>query len=177
MLRVCAERAGMNKNMDEKSKLNIRNAGIEDAELAVKFIKKLGAYQKMSDKTTITEEKFTELITEGRGEAIFGEIDGKPVAFIYYFGNSTAFIGVKGLYIDVFYVDEDYRSTGVGKTMMKYMANLALERGCGRLEWVCFDWNESAIGFYKGLGADAYDMITTYRMSRDRIELLAEEIK
>lgn len=160
--------------MADKTKIKIRKAGVEDAALAVEFVKKLGAYQKMSDRTTLTEEQFRMLITEGGGEAIFGEADGKAVAFIYYFGNSTAFIGVKGLYVDVFYVDEEYRASGVGRQMMKYMANLALERRCDRLEWVCLDWNEPAIGFYKGLGADAYDMMTTYRIGRDGIEKLAE---
>lgn len=156
------------------SDFKIRKAGIEDAALAVEFVKKLGAYQKMSDKTTLTEEQFVELITEGGGEAIFGEADGNPVAFIYYFGNSTAFIGAKGLYVDVFFVEEEYRGTGIGKEMMRYMAKLAIERECGRLEWVCLDWNEPAIGFYKSLGADAYDKMTTYRMGMDKIELLAK---
>lgn len=164
----------MNKNMGRKVELNIRKAGVEDAELAVKFVRKLGKYQKMSEKTTLTEEQFKMLITEGGGEGIFGEADGKTVAFIYYFGNSTAFTGIKGLYIDAFYVEEDYRNAGVGKEMMKYMANLAIERGCGRLEWVCLDWNEPAIGFYKGLGADAYDMMTTYRVGIDNIKKMAE---
>ena len=100
-------------------------------------------------------------------------MDGKIVAFLYYYNNSSAFIGEKGMYIDGFYVDEAYRGYGLGKQMMEYMANLALERGCGRLEWGCLDWNQPALDFYKNLGAKGVDTMTIYRLSKDKIELLA----
>lgn len=152
---------------------HIRKAQEEDAGLVVGFMRKLGTYQKMRDSITITEESARRLLREKAGEAIFGEMDGKIVAFLYYYNNSSAFIGEKGMYIDGFYVDEAYRGYGLGKQMMEYMANLALERGCGKLEWGCLDWNQPALDFYKNLGAKGVDTMTIYRLSKDKIELLA----
>lgn len=156
--------------MMKMSKLNIRKVAPGDADKAVGFIRKLGEYQNMSDATVITELQFKKLIESGTGEAIFGEVDDDPVAFMYYYGNSSAFTGQKGLYIDVFYVDEEYRGCGIGKEMLSYMAKLALKRGCGRLEWLCMDWNEPSIRFYKNSGARSMDILTVYRMDQDTMK-------
>lgn len=154
--------------------LIIRKATPDDSKLLVEYMMKLGEYQKMKDSIVITEEKAYELLEKGAGEAIFGYIDEKPVAFIYYYENSSAFIGERGIYIDGFYVEEKLRGCGYGKEMMKYIAKETLARGCKRMEWVCLDWNEPAIKFYASLGARKMDIFTTYRLTPDAIESLAK---
>lgn len=152
---------------------SIRKAVPEDAALAVDFMRKLGTYQKMRAGVTATEEGIHRLLEEGAGEAIFGELDGKTVAFLYYYNNSSAFIGEKSIYIDGFYVDEEFRGHGLGEKMMQYMARTALERGCGRLEWGCLDWNTPALNFYEKFGAKGVDIMTIYRLTPDKIQKLA----
>ena len=151
----------------------IRKGDENDAELVVTFMRKLGTYQKMRDSITITEESARRLLRENAGEVIFGELDGEAVAFLYYYNNSSAFIGETGIYIDGFYVDEEYRGYGLGGKMMSYIAKLALERGCGRVEWGCLDWNQPSLDFYENLGAKGVDIMTIYRLSQDKIKLLA----
>lgn len=152
----------------------IKQAEPGDAALALEFIRKLGTYQKMRDKVVATEQDVRDLLVSGAGEAIFGVLEGEVAAFLYYYPIAPGILGKKGIYIDVFYVEEQYRSLGLGKKMMRYMAQLALVRGCERLEWVCLDWNESAIGFYKRMGGNAMDMMTTYRLPVDKIQELAK---
>jgi len=154
--------------------LVIKKATIEDAGLLVEYMQKLGEYQKMRENIVISKNKARELLGKGAGEAIFGYVNDRPVAFIYYYENSSAFIGERGIYIDGFYVEEELRGFGYGKQMMKYMAEEAVERGCKRLEWVCLDWNEPAIKFYESLGARKMDIFTTYRLAYDTIEKLAK---
>lgn len=159
--------------------IKIRRAHEGDAALIVEFMKKLGEYQRMLEKTVITEEKAVSLLEDGAGEAIFAELynDKIPsseghndtVGFMYFYMNSTAFTGEKGIYIDAFYINEEVRGKGIGKQMMQYMSRLALDRGCSRLEWVCLDWNLPSIGFYKKLGSSQMNMFTTYRMDKAAI--------
>lgn len=164
----------MEEKRTDRGLFQIRKGDENDAELVVTFMRKLGTYQKMRESITITEKSARRLLRENAGEVIFGELDGKPVAFLYFYNNSSAFIGETGMYIDGFYVDEEYRGCGLGRQMMKYMASLALERGCGRLEWGCLDWNQPALDFYKNLGAKGLDIMTIYRLSPDKLKELAE---
>lgn len=154
--------------------IEIKKATIEDAELLVEYMQKLGTYQKMRESIVITAEKARDLLERGAGEAIFGCLNDKPVSFIYYYENSSAFIGERGLYIDGFYIEEELRGHGFGKQMMKYMAKEAIDRGCKRLEWVCLDWNELSINFYMNLGSSRMDAFTTYRLAYDTLVNLAE---
>lgn len=140
-----------------------------DAGLVLSFMKKLGTYQNMADKIIATEAGLRQLLTEGKGEAVFGSYDGQTVAFVYFCQTSSAFTGQSGLYIDGFLVDESMRFKGLGKVMMAFMAKLALSRGCQRLEWGCLDWNEPTIQFYRGLGATPVDIMTIYRFGPEQL--------
>ena len=153
--------------------LTIRTAEAADAPLVAGFMQKLGTYQRMADHTTVTAEKMRRLLEEKAGEAIIGELEGKPVAMILYYGNCSGFIGETGVYIDGFYIEEAFRRSGIGRAMMERMAQIALERGCRRMEWGCLDWNEPALNFYRKLGANAMDIMTVYRMTPDKMEALA----
>jgi GNAT superfamily N-acetyltransferase len=147
----------------------LRFATPDDAGLVVGFMKKLGSYQKMADKIIATEAGIRKLLTEGKGESVFGIYEGEVVAFFYFCQTSSAFTGQSGLYMDGFYVDDAYRSHGFGKIMMAFLSKLAVERGCQRLEWGCLDWNEPSINFYKSLGAYGVDNMTIYRFSPDTL--------
>jgi GNAT superfamily N-acetyltransferase len=149
---------------------SLRFATPDDAGLLLDFMRQLGSYQKMLDKIIATEEGLRQLLSQGKGEAIFGDYDGKPVGFVYFCQTSSAFIGQTGLYIDGFLVDESVRFKGLGKIMMAFMSKLALERGCQRLEWGCLDWNTPTIDFYKKLGAYSVDIMTIYRFAPDQLK-------
>ncbi|RTE64944.1 GNAT family N-acetyltransferase [Amphritea opalescens] len=148
----------------------LRHGIPDDAGLVVNYMKKLGAYQKMLDKITATEASIRQLLSDDKGEAIFGELDGETVGFIYFYQNSSAFTGQSGLYIDGFFIDQQVQSKGLGQIMIAYMAKLALERGCQRLEWGCLDWNEPAINFYRKMGAYSVDEMTIYRFSPEQLQ-------
>lgn len=160
----------MNTIATQDPRFSLRFATPDDAGLLLDFMHRLGTYQKMRDKITATEAGLRQLLSQGKGEAIFGEYDGQPVGFAYFCQTSSAFIGQSGLYIDGFLVDESMRFKGLGKIMMTFMAKLALERGCQRLEWGCLDWNEPTIRFYRNLGAHSVDIMTIYRFSPEQLK-------
>ena len=151
----------------------LRFATPDDAGLLLDFMHQLGSYQKMRDKIVATEVGLRQLLSQGKGEAIFGDYDGQTVAFAYFCQTSSAFIGQSGLYIDGFLVNESMRGKGLGHIMMAFMAKLALERGCQRLEWGCLDWNEPSIKFYRKLGAHSVDAMTIYRFSPEQLKVNA----
>jgi GNAT superfamily N-acetyltransferase len=157
----------------KNSECRLRPGTPDDASLVVNYMKKLGAYQKMLDKITATEADIHRLLTEKKGEAIFAEIKGETVGFIYFYQTSSAFTGQSGLYIDGFFIDRHVQSTGLGKTMIAYLSKLALQRGCQRLEWGCLDWNEPAISFYRNMGAYSVDEMTIYRFTPEQLAINA----
>ncbi len=151
-------------------------AGPEAAPLVLEFMKKLGVYQKMEAAVTATAAGLAELLKSGQGEAVFGDYRGKTVAFAWFYGNSSAFIGQSGIYIDAFYVDEEARGQGLGKIILAWLAKTAAERGCQRLEWNCLDWNTPAIQFYSRYGACCMDAMRTYRLSFQKLREMAENL-
>ena len=155
-------------------RFSLRFAVPEDAALVVSFMKKLGTYQKMLEHITATEEDLTKLLAERRGEAVFGDYDGKTIGFIYFYQNSSAFTGQSGLYIDGFLVDTSFRGGGLGRIMLAFMSKLALERGCRRVEWGCLDWNDQAIKFYRSMGAYSVDEMTVFRFAPDQLKKTAD---
>lgn len=143
----------------------IRHASLDDAELVVHYMQKLGAYQKMADKITATAPQIRRLFTEKLGEAVFGIYKSEIVGFAYFFQKSSAFTGRSGLYIDGFYLDDQVRNLGLGKIVMGYLCKLALDRNCQMMEWGVLDWNAPTIAFYKSLGAYSVDEMTVYRFT------------
>ncbi|MDR3368441.1 GNAT family N-acetyltransferase [Rhodoferax sp.] len=160
----------MNPIATKDPQFSLRFATPDDAGLLLDFMHQLGTYQQMRDKIVATEAGLRQLLSQGKGEAIFGDYDDKPVGFAYFCQTSSAFIGQSGLYIDGFLVSESMRFKGLGKIMMAFMAKLALERGCQRLEWGCLDWNEPTIRFYRKLGAHSVDIMTIYRFSPEQLK-------
>ena len=154
----------------------IRFANEGDTALILVFIKELAAYEKMSDQVVANEDLLREWIFEKKkAEVIFAMEDGKEVGFALFFHNFSTFLGRAGVYLEDLYVSPEYRGHGHGKALIKALARIAMERGCGRLEWSCLDWNTPSIDFYLSLGAEQMNEWTVYRFSGDSLRALAEK--
>ncbi len=154
----------------------IRAATPADTGLVLTFIRDLAEYEKMIDQVVATEELLHEWLFERHAaEVILGEEDGAAVAFALYFHNFSTFLGRAGLYLEDLFVRPDYRGKGYGKAMLRNLAQIALTRGCGRLEWWCLDWNRPSIDFYLSLGAEPMVDWTTYRLTGGALKAMAKE--
>ena len=152
-----------------------RYATKEDASIVLQFIKDIAEYEKMSDQVVNSEELLLDWVFEQkRAEVIFVLEDGKEVGFAVFFHNFSTFLGRAGIYLEDLYVKPEYRGKGYGKGLLKQLAKIAVERGCGRLEWWCLDWNKPSIDFYLSLGAEPMNDWTVYRFAGDRLNKLAE---
>ncbi len=157
-------------------KINFRYATETDAALILEFIKGLAEYEKMLDEVIATEDLLKEWIFEKKkAEVIFALEDGIEVGFALFFHNFSTFLGRAGIYLEDLFVKPEYRGKGYGKGLLKKLAQIAKERGCGRLEWWCLDWNKSSIDFYLSLGAEPMDEWTTYRVTGENLDKLAKE--
>ena len=145
-----------------------------DTALILQFIKELAEYEKMLDEVIATEEILKEWIFEkNKAEVIFVLENGKEVGFALFFHNFSTFLGRAGVYLEDLYVKPEYRGKGYGKGLLKKLAQIAVERGCGRLEWWCLDWNKPSIDFYCSLGAEPMKDWTVYRIAGDTLKNLA----
>ena len=156
--------------------MDYRFAERKDAALILEFIKALAEYEKLSDEVVATPETLEEWIFDRqKAEGIFALEDGVEVGFALFFHNFSTFLGRAGLYLEDLFVKPVYRGRGYGKGLLATLAKIALERGCGRLEWVCLDWNKPSIDFYKSLGAVPMDDWTIYRVTGDTLKQLSEQ--
>ena len=157
------------------SEIKFRYAERTDIPLILRFVKELAAYEKLSDEVIADEKTMEEWIFDRqKAEVIFALEDGKEVGFALFFHNFSTFLGRAGIYLEDLYVREEYRGRGYGKAILKKLASIAVDRGCGRLEWSCLDWNQPSIDFYLSLGAEAMDDWTVYRVAGRTLRELAE---
>lgn len=157
-------------------RLSFRNATAEDCGLILFFIRELAEYEKMSDEVVATEELLNEWLFEKHAaEVIFACEDGREIGFALFFHNYSTFLGRAGIYLEDLYVLPGSRGKGYGKALLKELARIAVERGCGRLEWWCLDWNRPSIDFYLSQGAVPMNDWTVYRVSGDALMKLAEQ--
>ncbi|MEA4972231.1 MAG: GNAT family N-acetyltransferase [Candidatus Metalachnospira sp.] len=155
--------------------ISFRYAQEDDTALILYFIKALADYEKMLDEVVADEEVLNEWIfKKKRAEVIFAVADGKEVGFALFFYNFSTFLGRAGIYLEDLFVLPEYRGRGYGKDILKKLAGIAVERGCGRLEWWCLDWNKPSIEFYLSLGAEAMEDWTVYRISGNTLKEMAE---
>lgn len=130
-----------------------RFAEEKDVSLILYFIKELAKYEEMLDEVVATEDLLREWIFEKKkAEVIFALKDGAEIGFALFFHNFSTFLGRSGIYLEDLYVKPEFRGKGYGKALLKKLAQIAVERGCGRLEWWCLDWNKPSIDFYLSLG-------------------------
>jgi GNAT superfamily N-acetyltransferase len=152
-----------------------RVATRNDAALILGFIKELAEYENMLDEVIADEKLLTEWIFEKKkAEVIFVLENGKEVGFALFFHNFSTFLGRAGIYLEDLFVKPEHRKKGHGKALIKELARIAVERGCGRLEFSCLDWNKPSIDFYLSLGATQMSDWTTYRFFGDNLKNLAK---
>lgn len=158
------------------SGLSFRGAQRGDTAKILEFIRALAKYEKMENEVVATEELLLEeLFVNKRAEVVFAVVQGREVGFILFFHNFSTFLGRSGIFLEDLFVLEEYRGLGIGKALLEYLARVALERGCGRLEWSCLDWNKPSIGFYLAMGAEAMAEWTVYRVSGGKLQELAQQ--
>ena len=154
--------------------VTFRFAQPEDAALILRFIRGLAEYEKMTDEVVATEELLREWIFEkGKAEVLFAVADGTEVGFALFFHNFSTFLGRAGIYLEDLFVLPEHRGHGYGKALLKRLAAITVERGCGRLEWSCLDWNAPSIAFYKSMGAAPMDGWTVYRLTGETLKRAA----
>lgn len=157
---------------------SIRMATRQDTALILEFIKGLARYEKMENEVVATEQILEEWIFDkAKAEVLIGEEDGRPVGFALFFHNFSTFLGRAGIYLEDLFIQPEARGKGYGKAMLTELARLTVERGCGRLDWVCLDWNQPSIDFYLSLGAIALNDWTIYRMTGQKLLDMANGAK
>lgn len=159
------------------SLLSIREAVVTDSALILHFITELAIYEKAEHEVLATEETIKSSIfaQETHVNALICELDDEPVGMAIYFYNYSTWLAKPGLYLEDLYVSPDYRGKGAGKLLLKRMANIALQKGCGRFEWSCLDWNKPSRDFYVSIGAVSQDEWVGYRMSGQTLIDFAKE--
>ena len=157
------------------NELTFRPAQPGDEQKILFFIRELAKYEKMEDDVVATPELLGEWIFEKKkAEVIFPMTEGKEIGFALFFHNFSTFLGRAGLYLEDLYILPAYRGRGYGKATLRELARIAVERGCGRLEWYCLDWNTPSIDFYLSLGAQPLSEWTTYRLTGETLKRMAE---
>ena len=138
------------------------------------LIQALAEYEKMSDEVVATEDMLREWIFEKKkAEVLLVSEERVEVGFALFFHSFSTFLGRAGIYLEDLFVLPEYRGRGYGKALLKRLAEITEERGCGRLEWACLDWNKPSIDFYMSLGAKPMDIWTTYRLTGDTLKKMA----
>ncbi len=166
--------------MEQKTKVEdfyIKSAGRNEVPLVLDFIKKLATYEKLSHEVVATEEKLERYLfgKEKVAEVVIGYYGQVAVGFALFFYNFSTFLARPGIYLEDLYVLEEHRGKGFGKTLLAYLAKLAVEKGCGRLEWAVLDWNEPSIDFYKSLGANTMNEWIIHRLTGKSLVELADQ--
>jgi GNAT superfamily N-acetyltransferase len=156
--------------------IQLRPASRDDAALVAEFIRELAVYEKLEHACHVTPEAISTSLFGPRpyAEVTIAELDQSPVGFALYFHNYSTFLAKPGLYLEDLFVRPHARGRGVGKALLAHLARLAVERGCGRVEWSVLDWNTPAIDFYRGLGATPMEEWTTFRLTGDALRQLSE---
>ena len=153
----------------------LRPATPADLPAIVGLIRELAEFEKLSHLVVVTPESLHPHLFGARpvAEAVIGEVAGQVVAFALFFTNFSTFLGRPGLYLEDLYVQPAFRGTGLGKALLRHLAQLALQRGCGRFEWSVLDWNQRAIDFYEAKGATVMPDWRICRVTGDALTALA----
>jgi GNAT superfamily N-acetyltransferase len=172
----------MSKNEDPiRRKTSIREATAADAPLILYFVRELAIYEKLFEDVEATEESLRKTLFPDSGppavaRVLIGELDGKPEGFAVYFFNYSTFLSMNGIFLEDLFVKPASRGHGLGKALLLHLAKIAVERGCGRMDWSVLDWNTPSIEFYKALGAVAMDDWTTFRLTGEPLAKLGRQV-
>lgn len=153
----------------------IRSAVPADVPTILRLVRELADYEREPDAVVATEAMLAEALfgDHPAAEAVIAEVDGAAAGFALFFHNFSTWTGRRGIYLEDLYVTPEARGRGIGKALLRHIAALAVERGCGRFEWAVLDWNEPAIRFYDACGAESMDEWTVRRVSGDALSKLA----
>jgi len=142
----------------------------------LQFIKGIAEYEKLLHEVEATEEKLRESLFSANAntEALLCYLGDVPVAYAVYFHNFSTFVGKKGIYLEDIFVYPEYRKKGIGKLLLKHIAQIAVEGNCGRMEWAVLNWNQPAIEFYKSIGAVPLDEWSIFRLTESALKNFAD---
>jgi len=157
--------------------IQLRAAEKGDVPVIAELIRGLARYEKLADQVEMTDELLAAGLFGERpyAEVVLAEEGGRPVGFALFFHNFSTFLGQPGIYLEDLFVLPEQRGRGIGRMLLEHLARLAVERGCGRLEWAVLDWNRDAIGFYESLGARPNSEWTVYRLTGEALTGLARQ--
>ncbi|MEW5820865.1 MAG: GNAT family N-acetyltransferase [Cyanobacteriota bacterium] len=163
--------------VNENNNIVIKIASEKDISLILQFIKDLANYEKLLNEVVATEESLKETLF---GETSYAKVllayyENNPCGFALYFYNYSTFLSLPGIYLEDLYISPEYRNKGIGKKLLKYIANIAVSNNFGRLEWSVLDWNKPAINFYNKIGAKPKHKWITYQLSGPNLFKLAKE--
>ena len=156
--------------------VSLRPATPSDVPAILGFIRELASYEKLEHQVVATEALLARHLFGPRpaAEVVIAEVEGRAVGFALFFHNFSTFLGRPGMFLEDLYVQPHARGLGIGRALLRHLAGLAVERGCGRLDWNVLDWNAPAIGFYQKLGAEVLPDWRTCRLTGDALKTLAE---
>ena len=155
--------------------MEFRIAERKDCALILRFIKELAKYEHLENEVVATEKLLEEWIFDkNKAEVLFVLEEGKEVGFALYFHNFSTFLGRAGIHLEDLFVLPEYRGKGYGKAILKKLAQITVQRGCGRLEWCCLDWNTPSINFYESLKAKPLSEWMIFRVTGDTLYELAK---
>jgi len=157
-------------------RITLRFATEDDAGLVFGFIRQLAEFVELSDEVVADENQLRATLFGERqvAEVVVASYEGEPAGFALFFHSYSTFLGQPGIYLEDLFVVPRFRGHGIGRVLLSFLARLAARRGCGRLDWAVIDSNEPAVRFYTRLGAQALDDRTTYRLTGEALENLAE---
>jgi len=161
--------------VDSTESLRIEPATERDIPLILEFVRGLAEYEKHLDRVEATEERIRKTLfgAEPAAQVVFAYDNDTPVGYAVFFYTYSSFVALPGMYLEDLFVKPEARGKGVGRELLRYLARLAKEKGCSRIEWAVLNWNEPAIGFYKRLGAVPMDEWDVYRLSGTDLDRLA----
>lgn len=156
--------------------MTFRFATEKDIPLILQFIRDLAGYERMANEVVATEASLKQWIFDKKiAEVIFGEKAGETIGFAVFFHNFSTFVGKAGIYLEDLFIKKEHRGKGYGQAFLQRIAQIAVQRGCGRMEWACLDWNQPSIDFYLSVGAVPLKDWTTYRVAGDALSNLAQK--
>ena len=162
--------------MTDSSSLSITAACETDVPLILSLINELADYERLRHESVATEASLNDALFGSKpgAEAVIARVGAEPAGFALFFHNFSTFLGRRGLYLEDLFVRPAFRGRAIGKSLLSYLAALAVERGCGRFEWQVLDWNQPARDFYERLGAKANSSWVSYRMTGEALKRLAD---
>ena len=156
--------------------VRIESAAVQDVPVILMLITELAEYERLAEEVQATEASLRDSLfgPTPHAEAIIARVGGDVVGFALWFHNYSTFLARPGLYLEDLFVRSEWRGRGVGRALLRHLARIAIERGCGRMEWSVLDWNDQAIGFYRSIGARGMDNWTVNRLAGAALDRLAK---